>query len=97
LDAFSENLVITNFLWEPSIDQDSGEHLNNGYVIPFPQTLYSKRHHLLYPDRVLYISTEIQKVEVEIDSSSLISDFWNKDYNIRQVSHTEILGDDQYK
>ena len=80
IDAFMENMFMTRWLNQPLIDIDQMDKNKNKDVLPFEIGEKKRDLHLLSANEMIYLSTTIQKYEVDIDFNNWITDFIHNEY-----------------
>jgi len=50
--------------------------------LPFEISEYKSKRHLLNANELIYLSTALQRVDIEVDHDLIISDFGHEDYTI---------------
>jgi len=65
------------------IDYKIDDMLADNWEIPFERDVESMKSHLLRTDQVLFLSTKLERVDIEVDSNKFISDLFVEEYTIR--------------
>ena len=60
--------------------------------IPFPITQVDHQNHILNNNKPLFITSKIQRVELKLDSSSVVSDVFYTTHLINKVENTKVVG-----
>ena len=61
---------------------------------PFSIELFYKESHILNSERPIYLQTKIQRVDIEVDTNTIVSDVTKADYNINQVTAARLMHED---
>ena len=63
---------------------------------PFKLDVSYKENYILHPDKTVFLSSKIERVDIDIDSNRYISDLIVGDHTIRQIQSTQVIGSESF-